>query len=526
VNHVSRRVALVLAVVLGLSSGLGGRAGAQQVQPWTFDIPDIEPVVFVVGTPEELGVQYGRQLGPQIEFNKTFVWRQMLDQGLTRQQVLDGLARFELATFRLAPELLSQLRGIAEGARSAGFDVTFEDCLLTAAQFDLLRAVPLLRAEIEEGLPHSSGLAAIGTATLDGKPLLASTSDGSWAPTRAVVVAFPSDGNSFVAFPRLGKLTENMFLNSKGVGAVGPTGAGSRPTDTAFGVPVTLLYAYTAQRASSADEAATMIAAAERTFGQNYFFQDSSGNTVVVESNAAGYALRRPGDQGEQDWIVATNHAVTEAMRPANPANLQGSSSWFRYLTASEYLRTSVGRIDVDLVKGVQSSHDRFDGERWTSGVWENTIASHSRAASSTNLGVIMRPADQTIHVVFGTPDGMQYPNALGEYVQLSLRPTPAAVTLEAGRTAAALIAVGTEQLGYPRARVAQDLLDIMAVGQREYVAGVQDEQDGSVLERAGRAFEANVAYGKAATHYLRAQAYAQLAPHRAAARGASVSPG
>ncbi|RLI23883.1 MAG: hypothetical protein DRO52_06330, partial [Candidatus Hecatellales archaeon] len=411
--------------------------------------PDVLPVVYLSGTPYEMGYQYGLQAGAYMEIVKNSLWSQLLAK-YSYEEIKHHLEGFR---YYISAQLNDIIIGIADGAQSAGYNITYDDALLMFCQAELAFAPPPETAKYGFGC---TCISAFGDATKDGKAIGGANFDFFWNPFsyRVIVVAFPSTGNSFIASANAGHLANNFALNSKGLLLMNNRGCDKRPEDKAYGLPVWLLIPYLAMSASNAEEAKNLLLNTPLTMGVYHHFIDENGVAYAIETTAASVAVRKPGDFGEKNYLVTTNHWIIPEMKDsawAWPPSPNLGSTWYRYETAVKYLETYYGELDVDKFKEILGSRDYWDGNVWHKdagwtgntinryGLWGGTVTSH--------IGI---PKDRTVYICAGNPGGdwgSGAPGLTGQFVKLKLGENPAVTTNEAGKAAMGCLKMANQAL-------------------------------------------------------------------------------
>jgi hypothetical protein len=305
-------------------------------------LPEINPVVILRGSDEEMGAQYARQVieifGPwimEVEASRTF----------TKDESAE-LRRWEAQLAEHAPEIIDFCRGWARGATEAGVPMSYDQVL------DLWTGHnPPQQGYMGEdglpalGMPLCSGAAAWGRATKDGKLVTASTGDHDPAFT-VTIVAYPETGNNFMytpfgatgAIPKGGSVL--MFghpaMNSAGVAYVHHGGGPKfvEPKDTwGYGIRRAASVFHIMRFANSAREAREMEAAfpigdiglGDPGTAGGFYADDDYG--YVSESRAEPVLLREAGLMGETDFLYATNAPIHPDIAKA-PWRADSSGAW------------------------------------------------------------------------------------------------------------------------------------------------------------------------------------------------------
>ena len=178
-------------------------------------------VIFVKGTPYEMGKQYGEKTKKMIKRNFCLVAGDAL-KNYTKEQLI---ARVELLSKDIAekaPEIHDWYRGIADGS-----GMTYGEIALINIQ--LWVSIPYMMC---------SQIAATKEATADGKTIAGVNGDITYNMSGygVTLLAFPDEGNAFVTFPQLcGQMGANFAMNEKGLIATFDGGESELEEDTQFG---------------------------------------------------------------------------------------------------------------------------------------------------------------------------------------------------------------------------------------------------------------------------------------------------
>jgi predicted choloylglycine hydrolase len=300
-------------------------------------------VADIGGSPRERGRQHGRQLKALVR-ERDRRWRAEIESfmSMPSDRFLGQFlaeTRFVAAIERHAPDLLDEVRGIAEGA-----ELPYEAVL--AAQFmdeEWWYSVGLKRRQAEETPHHCSAVASLrrgGGALLAQNMDLARWSDGLQALLRIRDVAPGIDAVMLTMAGMIGL----CGVNSAGVGfTVNTLGDLESATD---GVPVAFISRILLAQ-SSFDEASRVLRQVRHASGQNYVLSDGrqiadfecSGDhaTAFVPSGAApgclwhtNHALANPnrGKPSESDASARARHNTRQRMS-ALDRRLQGRSGPF-----------------------------------------------------------------------------------------------------------------------------------------------------------------------------------------------------
>ena len=330
--------------------------------------PSIMPIILLKGSDYQMGYQYGRQAGKYIVLQKDGAWVDCIDQLGSREKVLKQIRGMEYYIKKYTPDLIQQMKGIADGAKAAGFKVTYDDILLINCGVKKIAPnvpqPPLAKAD-EFSPEGCSVFSAWGSATKDGKMIFGDTKDSDF-DYQVVIIAFPDKGNNFIAGLRAGELAEHFSMNNKGLFIGTGQNAGNRDVDNGYGLKKQFGIQHMLRFAKNATEAKDMFLSWEFPNNTNLIFADVGGNAFVAERTTAVKGVRKVGDGGERDFIYSTNNSMTQDMKEAVKGKLYiDHAGWQikggavpRALEAWNMLYNYHGKIDQEFIKMVL----RFSG--------------------------------------------------------------------------------------------------------------------------------------------------------------------
>lgn len=188
-------------------------------------------------------------------------------------------------------EFLEEMRGISDGCREKGYEVTFQDVLTLNLGFDVLESVFVGFAAL-----FCNEFAASGEATRDGRifharDFMFPTGGGVFSEEALLIVQKPERGYPFIASAAPGFVGVPTALNSQGVSCGMDMVASflSRPIITGEGT--LLLCRKAVQFGGSLEEAVSLIRDSDRAVPWLYMIADGkSGEAVVLETTASSLA--------------------------------------------------------------------------------------------------------------------------------------------------------------------------------------------------------------------------------------------
>jgi hypothetical protein len=419
--------------------------------------PGVPQVIVVSGTDYEMGVQYGRQSAPSIHHNLA-LFKTTLHQVFGKETVDKDMKVWAYYIEKHDPALKEWLEGISAGCRETKRKISYIDLVLITVFWSESWARPnapypdeaLKKAKLPESKTgaHSSirevdnkvhacsSFAATGTATKDGKPLVAISTMLTMSGIRnLILIAFPAEGSPFISIPIAGTVTFNAALNRAGFAWATTAIYGPEPI---WGLASEGYFHYLAQFCTSPDEARKYLATTPRAgVTGDFIMSDAAGDISVLESNPQDIAIRKPGDLGENSFLVNTNHFVGPDMKSDNPPQIDESDSFYRYATMWEYASAGAesSEIDFSFVKEMFMSDDWFDpkSKEWHYNDPGSPNGLNNFSGSKSVAQTILFPASLVAFFQLGTPSGIGIPAyATGEYVGIKLAEDPQTVMSEA----------------------------------------------------------------------------------------------
>ena len=503
--------------------------------------------VVVSGSNFEMGMQYGEQAAAAIGHNLA-IMKSHLYEAYGKTTVDADMKVWDYYNKQFDPGLQDWLKGIVKGCKKRKVKVSYYDLVLlmvyptelwarpsnpypeesakgaklkTARKRQLRAGVTVPEVDVESQKHHScNSFAATGTATPDGKPILGITQMvNDKAMDTIILIAFPENGPSWVSQPYAGRVNSNSAMNSAGFAwsmTAIMTDPGDYPTD--WGLAPEVYFHYLAQYATSPTAAQTYLTSTPRAgVAGGFTMADADGNISVFECNAFNYVLRGPGDEGETDFTVMTNHLVDETLQIYNPVWLEiGLGTFTRYDTVFQFITESLGNVDFPFAKSMFSSSDWYDADASTWHHNEPGAPGISNDHTSVNQSIFF-PADLVAYLQTGTPSGNGLPAyATGEYVKIKLADDANAVTAQAASDALSMywevadlfeydLNDDAAYLTYGVAELIKEKLDEAFVA---YSTGMDREAWADLEEKTN---EKLALYGEALTYYAEAQLHAQM---------------
>lgn len=286
-----------------------------------------------------------------------------------------AVARLEANARRIAPELLEEIGGIAEGCGLPYEEILAYNCLTEIVGVDVEGCTNFAFSDTELG------------------PAIAKTNDGT-APDNdwfyVVERIHHNDGRELMMATWAGTVWLVAGINGGGL-AIAATSSDGKDENW-DGLPTNMLTRLALERCSSVGEAVTLLSETPFTMhSMSITLADSKGRLVVLERSPANFALRKP----ENHAIFCVNHFLT-------PSMFAGNNGF-----ASNYLENSQRRQRhlTDLLFGPDTDHSIMKMEEiLKDNKSPGAVCQLGQENLFTNLAVILLPAARRMRVVLGPP--------------------------------------------------------------------------------------------------------------------------
>lgn len=294
-----------------------------------------------------------------------------------RQRVDSLTARFESALFRLAPELIEEMHGVAQ---SAG--LPYED---------------ILRLNFVEEVGAPLGCSQVGLADGDGGAIYAKSEDAGFQRTYTVTELRPDRGYAQLHVSAVNwVVSSGGGMNEAGL-CIGQSSV--HTTDQADGIPRLTLLRLSLERYATVTEAAAFLQSQGMALkGMNFLMVDATGAMAVVERSPSRSALRSP----EGSAICCTNHYVAPEIRPVERGCVGSEPDLENRLAFEVNTRQRYGRL-FDFARehaGRSSLKDSLEGLLRSHG--PGGICQHG--IMNTTLSMIMIPRSRQLWATDGPP--------------------------------------------------------------------------------------------------------------------------
>ncbi len=416
--------------------------------PQIFHAEGVPPVVMVKGTNYEMGYQYAEQLAPQI-WTVLAKLKTSLFPMYREEVVVNDMKVQQYFADKYTPGFREWQKGMCDGCAAMGYEVSMEDIMLIAvftsemyerptgeypAEAGVGSADQTLKNEKEHERNFCTTFGVTGKCTKSGNSIIAGIGGSAFESIdRVILIAFPTEGYSFITCATIGKFHDQVGMNTSGMAWVF-SGNYSGPSDWAM-MPEPPFYHIT-QYCANADEVGNFIENMPRCGAfANFVIGTAQGDVTAIESNAEHFFMREPGHLNEPaEYVVNTNHFASPETQAFN-VDLDGIdwkewnyASITRFATASQYLSDYAvkGEMDMEKVREMFASDDWFDpdAKRWH----HNDPGSDPYGSNNGfdgydyTLQAAFEPATMTAYFMQGTGSGTGMPaGSTGQFVEIQL---------------------------------------------------------------------------------------------------------
>jgi len=315
------------------------------------------PIVYLEGSPYELGRQHGELLRPLVQHSVQETlgyFRGYLKLSVVGRWIVNWwLDRpWALAMPSIPSDYLEELRGLADGSG------------VPLRELWRLHAIP-------DRTYACSSFAAWGRATADGALIQARNLDWNVhvgiQRYAAVFVVRPRGKHAFVNAGWAGFIGVLTGVNDREI-SIGQVGAATLDVNPR-GIPMTFLMRRVLEEADRLDAAVALVRQAPRTVGVNYIIADAKAKrAVAMETTARDVAVFEANDAREHrvsyakplvDVVLRSDTAMNSRIRgrqlaskgePAQPGleRPSGSAYTVRYRGQAEAITAHYGRLDAE----------------------------------------------------------------------------------------------------------------------------------------------------------------------------------
>lgn len=296
------------------------------------------PLIETGGSAYDIGCDIGRAVGEQISAAAASTRADIARAADPR--VMETVHAYLSATEAAVPDLIAELRGMAEGA-----GVTLVELFVMNAAAELNQATGFF----EESCTVV-GITQAGTK--EGNVLLAHNEDATagWGDYAYVVKAEPAGAPAFIAFTYAGLLL-HQGVNATGIGSVGNA---LYAKDARPGIPKLLAYRRIMSETTIEGAIRTATSCA-RAFGNNHLIANAEGDIYDIEVTGERWAMHHAGNR----FLAHGNHLVAPELAHLD-ADEDLLNSRLRQLRVERLVEAEWGRIDADALVRIMSDHSNY----------------------------------------------------------------------------------------------------------------------------------------------------------------------
>ena len=294
------------------------------------------PLIETGGPWRDIGVDVGRAVRDQLHAAAASTRAEL--GGVDLSEVVGNFGPYLRATEEVAPDIVAELRGMAEGS-----GVPFETLFVLNAAAELLQSIGRFACTVA---------AISGAGARDGHVLLAHNEDATagWGDLTYVIKAQPEGAPAFVAFTYAGLLL-HQGVNAAGLGSVGNA---LYARDARPGNPKLLLY----RRAiveCTIEGAIRAVTDPRRAFGNNHLFATADGDLYDVEVSGSRWAMR----SGGNGLLAHANHFTLPGMTDLDfEEDLLNSR--LRQTRVETLIERAWGALNACALRGIMADHANY----------------------------------------------------------------------------------------------------------------------------------------------------------------------
>jgi isopenicillin-N N-acyltransferase like protein len=339
-------------------------------------------VVEIRGSPYEMGFQYGSAC-PEMGTFLDITMQGFGGRDKAREIAAKFIPLYLPAAQEYAPELLEEMKGMADGA-----GLEFNDVFFLNITYEI--SVPSLMG--------CTSFAMTGTATAQGETIAGQNFDflNSWEDIMVLLKIKPERGPRILAIGPAG--APGLFgFNSAGIALNLNLLRNKESLDPAGGVPSHIILRK-ALSSETIGEAIGTIASAGRRSAKNYLLSSHQGDIVDVELTSRDIDIQFT----EEDIVVHTNYFKSERFKSTDLAPISWPDSYIRYQRLLRLIKQHRGDLSIDLMKQLLQDHNNYP----------NSICRHPDPKNPLPMGRILKtlvsficsPKEQKACICLGNP--------------------------------------------------------------------------------------------------------------------------
>lgn len=338
---------------------------------------DTYPLIRVSGAPYEMGVQHGEQARDRVRNFVEMILSDVVKDGVTREDVMGRTAAFRPLFDASVPDLMDEVRGLADGA-----GLTNEEALLLQ-----------IRGEIGQVCQEACTTFAIsGAGTADGRILIGQNSDMDPRQEEVGIVlhVVPEEGPRILMWTFGGHLGYHG-MNSEGV-AHFANALGGGPA-WRLALPHYPVKRKILEQKTVSDVLAVFDGNPVCSSG-NYVLSGGCRTIEDAELTPEGYAALGDGGKG---YIVHANHFCSDRFHSADNDKVSIPDSFGRHERIEALVSEAYGSITVETMQTILSDHEGHP----------SSICRHPKSGDNvgkTVASLIAEPEAGRFHVSRGNP--------------------------------------------------------------------------------------------------------------------------
>jgi isopenicillin-N N-acyltransferase like protein len=332
------------------------------------------PLIETGGSWRDIGYDVGAGVREQLQCAAASCRTEL--GGIEPQEVVANIEPYVRITGEVAPDIIAELRGMAEGS-----GVAFETLFVLNAGAELTQSLGRFECTVV-------GITAAGTT--DGHVLLAHNEDATagWGDLAYVIKAQPDAAPAFAAFTYAGLLL-HQGVNAAGLGSVGNA---LYARDARPGIPKLFQYRRAITQCSI-EGAIRTVTDDRRAFGNNHLLATADGDLYDVEVSGSRWAMR----SGGNGFLAHANHFTLPMM-----TNLDRDedllNSRLRQTRVETLLERDWGSLDACVMRRLMADHANYP----------SSVCKHHVPESDLDYGtigsVVIDVTDRALWACAGNP--------------------------------------------------------------------------------------------------------------------------
>ena len=298
----------------------------------------------VSGSHYEMGFQYGAAC-PEILKMRDMTYGLFGGPGKAREMYVKYAPLYLPAAEKYAPEIIEEMKGMADGAKAA-----FEDIFFLNITYEI--SAPMVP------LGGCTTFAAYGEATAGGEVIAGQNFDfiEPWEEYMVLLKMNPAHGPGFMAVTAAGCLGL-IGLSSAGLSVNLNLLRNKDSLTLTGGVPTHIILRKIFMSESIA-EAIAAVAAAEGRMAKNYLVTSGQGDIAGMETTTNDMDIQYP----ERGIYTHANAFKAERFKSADLAPLTSPDSYIRAPRLYQLMQKRYGKLSADVMKQLLQDHNNHPG--------------------------------------------------------------------------------------------------------------------------------------------------------------------